>query len=90
MASQFDLYAAWMYGRGAYATLPVPPDDEGKMAQRISAELCVVIANAGVMATPFGHTADGFESKLPSPARFYDSPQVSRSYDRLKAALAKA
>src|SRR3984885_6465463 len=24
----------------------------------------VVIANAGVMATPFGHTADGFETQL--------------------------
>ena len=24
----------------------------------------VVIANAGVMATPFGHTADGFETQF--------------------------
>src|ERR1700741_3634456 len=35
---------------------------EGLLAQRESFD--VVIANAGVMATPFGHTADGFETQF--------------------------
>ena len=32
-----------------------------------TARALAVIANAGVMATPFGHTADGFET-LDGPA----------------------
>src|SRR6201987_6227084 len=34
----------------------------GLLAERES--LDVIIANAGVMATPFGHTADGFETQF--------------------------
>jgi len=35
---------------------------EGLLAK--SEPFDVVIANAGVMATPFGHTADGFETQF--------------------------
>jgi NAD(P)-dependent dehydrogenase (short-subunit alcohol dehydrogenase family) len=35
---------------------------EGLLAKRESFD--VIIANAGVMATPFGHTADGFETQF--------------------------
>src|SRR5271156_4052178 len=45
------------------ATLKSVRDCAGKLLAK-GESFDVVIANAGVMATPFGHTADGFETQF--------------------------